>query len=72
MPKHPATFAGSVEAYVTAEELGNILHLSAETLGIWGKRFSDFPHLTLPNGALRFRPSEVEAWLRNFRKEEVA
>ena len=33
--KHPATFAGSAEAYVTAEELGNVLHLSAETLIIW-------------------------------------
>jgi hypothetical protein len=68
--KHPATFAGSAETFVTAEELGQILHLSAETLIIWSRKFSDFPHLSLPSGALRFRTSEVETWLRNFRREE--
>jgi hypothetical protein len=68
--RRPATFAGSADAYVTAEELGNVLHLNAGTLVIWSKKYSDFPHLTLPSGALRFRPSEVETWLRTFRREE--
>jgi hypothetical protein len=68
--KHPATFAGSAEAYVTAEELGNVLHLSAETVIVWSRKFQDFPHLILPSGFLRFRPSEVEMWLRNFHREE--
>jgi hypothetical protein len=68
MAKHPATFAGSAETYVTAEELGNVLHLSAETLIIWSRKFPDFPCLTLPSGAVRFRPSEVESWLRTFNK----
>jgi hypothetical protein len=66
--KHPATFAGSAEAYVTAEELGNVLHLSAETVIVWSRKFQDFPHLILPSGFLRFRPSEVEMWLRNFHR----
>jgi hypothetical protein len=68
MAKYPATFAGSAETYVTAEELGKILHLSAETLIIWSRKFPDFPCLTLPSGFLRFRPSEVEKWLRSFIK----
>ena len=68
--KHPATFAGSDETYVTAQELGKVLHLSAETLIIWTRKFPDFPHLILPSGFLRFRPSEVERWLHTFRREE--
>jgi hypothetical protein len=66
--KHPARFAGSAEAYVTAQELGKVLHLSAETLIIWSRKFPDFPRLTLPSGFLRFRPSEVERWLGSFNK----
>jgi hypothetical protein len=70
MAKHPATFAGSAETFVTAEELGNVLHLSAETLIIWSRKFPDFPCLVLPSGFLRFRPSEVERWLHTFHREE--
>ena len=70
--KHPATFAGSDETYVTAQELGKVLHLSAETLIIWSRKFQDFPCLILPSGLLRFRATEVEAWLRNFHKSTNA
>jgi hypothetical protein len=70
MAKNPATFAGSAEAFATAEELGQTLHLTAETIILWARKFPDFPHLVLPSGFLRFRPTEVEAWLRNFHREE--
>jgi hypothetical protein len=69
MEHKPVNFAGSDEPFVTLEEIARTLHLSADTLAIWARRYPSFPRLTLPGGGLRVRTTEVEAWLLSFRKE---
>jgi len=61
----------SAEQYVTAEEIGSRFHLHPDTVAGWTRKYSDLPHTTLPNGSLRFRLSEVEAWLKKFNREVV-
>jgi hypothetical protein len=62
-------FNGSPERYCTAGELGDILHVSPDTVNNWAEKFLDFPRLTLPNNGRRFRVSEAKQWLSEFRKE---
>jgi Helix-turn-helix domain len=69
MTQNSLTIGGSDEAYVTSEEIANTLHLHRDTPTNWARAYHDLPRLVLPNGALRFRPSEFEAWLKKFRKE---
>jgi excisionase family DNA binding protein len=47
---------------LTARELGDLLHVSPETILRW-HRAGELPALRLPSGAIRFRPAEIEAWL---------
>jgi hypothetical protein len=54
---------GSSEPYVRPEVLSEFLGVKPDTLCDWARRYPDFPHLALP-GSLRFRVSEVEAWLK--------
>jgi predicted site-specific integrase-resolvase len=72
MNRNLTAFTGSTELYVTAEELGARLRVHRDTIAGWTKKYPDLPHITLPNGSLRFRPSEVEAWLKKFQKGGVA
>jgi hypothetical protein len=65
-----ANFAGSDEPFVTLEEIARTLHLRADTLAIWARRYPSFPRLIIPGGRLRVRTSEVEAWLLSFEKDD--
>ena len=66
----PVEIDGSVEPYLTVEQLAEILKIKPRTVADWTKRFVDMPVVTLP-GSLRFRASDVIAWLKSHKKEEA-
>ena len=66
----PVEIDGSFEPYLTVEQLAEILKIRPRTVADWTKRFVDMPVLSLP-GSLRFRASEVIAWLKSREKEEA-
>ena len=55
-----------IEPLLTARELAEILGFSASTVVDWAER-DELPALKV-GGRLRFRESEVEAWLEQRRK----
>jgi hypothetical protein len=69
--KSSSSSVGPAEFYVTADELGAHLHIHPDTIRGWVATHGDLPHIKLPNHSLRFRISEVEAWLEKF-KQKVA
>ena len=50
------------ERLLTAREVAELLGVSTETVLRW-TRAGDLPAIRLPGGAIRYRPSELEAWL---------
>jgi excisionase family DNA binding protein len=56
------------ERLLTARQLAEALGVSPHTVLDWAQR-GEVPSFKLPNGAVRFRPSEVEAWLEAHRLE---
>jgi excisionase family DNA binding protein len=50
------------ERLLTARELAELLSLSSETVLRWTRR-GELPAFRLPNGAIRFRRDELDAWL---------
>ncbi len=48
---------------LTAREVAELLGVCAETVLRWVRR-SELPVIRLPGGAIRFRWSEIEAWLQ--------
>jgi excisionase family DNA binding protein len=55
------------EPLVTARALADYLGVSADTVLDWAEA-SKIPHFKLNGRAVRFRPSEVEAWLEGCRR----
>jgi excisionase family DNA binding protein len=55
------------ERLVTARELGELLGMSAATVLDWHEA-GLIPSFKLPTGPVRFRVSEVEAWLEECRR----
>jgi excisionase family DNA binding protein len=52
------------ERLMTQREAANYLHVSITTLQRWRKRGIGPPSTRLPNGYLRFRKADLDAWLR--------
>jgi excisionase family DNA binding protein len=48
---------------LTAREVGEYLGVSAESVLRWRRR-GELPAIRLPGGAIGFRESELEAWLK--------
>ena len=55
------------ERLLTARELADLLGMSASTILDWHEA-GRIPSFKLPTGPVRFRPSEVEAWLEECRR----
>ena len=55
------------ERLLTAREVAELLGLSAATVLDWHEA-GRIPSFKLPTGPVRFRPSEVEAWLESCRR----
>jgi excisionase family DNA binding protein len=55
------------ERLLTARELADVLGFTAGTVLDQFER-GDLPGFKLPNGAVRFRASEIEAWLDECRR----
>jgi len=47
---------------LTAREVAELLSVSTETVLRWTRR-GDLPALRLPGGAIRYRQTELDAWL---------
>jgi len=47
---------------LTARHVAELLGVSAETVLRWTRR-GDLPALRLPGGAIRYRETELDAWL---------
>lgn len=58
-----------MEELLTANELGKILSFSPATIVNWAER-DELPHFKV-GGRLRFRLSEIEAWLEARRVARV-
>jgi excisionase family DNA binding protein len=56
---------------VTARELADTLGVSAETVLRWTRR-GDLPAIRLPGGAIRYRESDLDAWLASRETGEPA
>ena len=50
------------ERLLTARQVAEILGVSSETILRWTRR-GDLSAIKLPGGAIRFRESDLEAWL---------
>ena len=55
------------ERLLTARELADVLGFTAGTVLDQFER-GDLPGFKLPNGAVRFRASDIEEWLDRFRR----
>ena len=51
-----------IEPLLTARELADLLGVCVETVLRWTRR-GDLPGRRMPGGAIRYVPTEVEAWL---------
>jgi excisionase family DNA binding protein len=49
-------------ALLTVRKVADLLSVSSETVLRWTRR-GDLPAIRLPGGALRYRETEIEAWL---------
>jgi excisionase family DNA binding protein len=50
------------ERLLTSRDLAEFLHVSPETILRWTRR-GELPAIKLPGGAIRFRETDLEAWL---------
>ena len=50
------------DLFLTARQVGDLLGFSTETILRWTRR-GDLPAHRLPGGALRYRETDIDAWL---------
>jgi excisionase family DNA binding protein len=51
-----------VTGLLTAREVGDLLHVSTETVLRWSRR-GELPAIRLPSGAIRFREADLDEWI---------
>lgn len=61
----------SKDDLLTAEEAGDLLHVTDETVRRWAKD-KRIAHIVLPSGQRRYRRSDIEAILRGVEPDEAA